>query len=246
MKKLDPSIGNDDTLHLLSTIFADLQPHVSETSAPADTLLGVLTHRALEAVPAAEHVAITRGGDGHFETVAPTSDYPVTVDAIQYELGSGPCVDAILNETIYLTGEVASDPRWPEFGRRAADRAGLSSMMSFRMFLEGDDRIAGLNFYSTKASAFSDRDRTVGLLLSTHGALALSAMQRGQTANHLAQALASNREIGVAMGILMSTHKIARQQAFDLLRIASQHTHRKLADIARDVADTGTLDLPPV
>jgi hypothetical protein len=42
----------------------------------------------------------------------------------------------------------------------------------------------------------------------------------------------------------MSQHKITRQQAFDLLRISSQHTHRRLADIAVDVADTGTLELP--
>jgi hypothetical protein len=29
-----------------------------------------------------------------------------------------------------------------------------------------------------------------------------------------------------------------------MLRVASQHTHRKLADIALDVIDTGDLDYP--
>lgn len=42
----------------------------------------------------------------------------------------------------------------------------------------------------------------------------------------------------------MTQHKISREQAFDLLRLASQHTHRKLAEIAYDVADTGALPLP--
>jgi AmiR/NasT family two-component response regulator len=42
----------------------------------------------------------------------------------------------------------------------------------------------------------------------------------------------------------MSQHKITREQAFNLLRITSQHTHRKLSQIAADVADTGTLELP--
>ena len=42
----------------------------------------------------------------------------------------------------------------------------------------------------------------------------------------------------------MHQHKITQQQAFDLLRIASQHTHRKLVDIATEVAETGTLELP--
>ena len=57
-------------------------------------------------------------------------------------------------------------------------------------------------------------------------------------------ALKSSREIGIAMGVVMASNKVTRDQAFDLLRIVSQRTHRKLADIAVDVADTGTLDLP--
>ena len=42
----------------------------------------------------------------------------------------------------------------------------------------------------------------------------------------------------------MNQHKITRGQAFDLLRIASQHGHRKLVQIATEVADTGILNLP--
>ena len=63
--------------------------------------------------------------------------------------------------------------------------------------------------------------------------------------DHLTNALASNRKIGAAIGILMATHKITEQQAFDALRLASQHSHRKLHDIAFEVVDTGQLALPP-
>ena len=38
-------------------------------------------------------------------------------------------------------------------------------------------------------------------------------------------------DIGVAMGVLMTQYKITRSQAFDLLRVASQNTNRKLVDI---------------
>jgi AmiR/NasT family two-component response regulator len=47
------------------------------------------------------------------------------------------------------------------------------------------------------------------------------------------------------MGIVMNASKVTRDQAFDLLRIASQHTHRKLADVATDVAETGQLPKLP-
>lgn len=234
---------SDQTLQHLAEAFTSLEPHLLEPG-PADDVLQTITSRGLRVVPGAEHSAITRGRPGNFKTVAATSDVPLKVDSIQYELGYGPCVDAIVDNTTYVSGDLASEQRWPGFGKRAADEFGVVSMLSFRMFLEDDDLIAGLNLYSSKPDAFDENAQTVGLLLATHGALALSALRRGETAAHLARALTSNREIGVAMGVLMSQHKISRDQAFDLLRITSQHTHRKLSDVAADVADTGTLELP--
>jgi AmiR/NasT family two-component response regulator len=56
-------------------------------------------------------------------------------------------------------------------------------------------------------------------------------------------ALQSNRDIGAALGVLMARMLVTREQAFDLMRIASQRTNRKLRDIAADVLDTGTLAL---
>ena len=48
------------------------------------------------------------------------------------------------------------------------------------------------------------------------------------------------------MGILMGQHRITRDEAFSMLRVASQHSARKLSDLATEVADTGTLSLPPI
>ena len=60
-------------------------------------------------------------------------------------------------------------------------------------------------------------------------------------AANLQVALASNRRIGTAIGILMAHQRITDAAAFELLREASQRTHRKLRDIAEDVVLTGTL-----
>jgi hypothetical protein len=59
---------------------------------------------------------------------------------------------------------------------------------------------------------------------------------------NLERALVSNREIGVAIGILMDTHKCRQEQAFDMLRGVSQNSHRKLAAVAQDVMLTGVLE----
>lgn len=65
-----------------------------------------------------------------------------------------------------------------------------------------------------------------------------------ERSTNLTKALVSNREIGMAMGVLMNKLKVPRESAFELLTISSQHSNRKLIDIARDVVDTGSIDLP--
>jgi len=55
-------------------------------------------------------------------------------------------------------------------------------------------------------------------------------------------ALASRQVIGRAEGILMQRELISADQAFDLLRRASQNLNTKLREVAQYVVDTG--DLP--
>jgi hypothetical protein len=54
-------------------------------------------------------------------------------------------------------------------------------------------------------------------------------------------ALGSNRDIGTAIGILMNAHLVTQEQAFGMLRTASQHSHRKLREVANEVIFTGSI-----
>ena len=83
----------------------------------------------------------------------------------------------------------------------------------------------------------------MGLVLSSHGSLVVTAMLARDRASNLVRALESNREVGVAMGILMHRHRLDREQAFAVLRVASQDSNRKLAEVASEVADTGVLEI---
>jgi hypothetical protein len=67
---------------------------------------------------------------------------------------------------------------------------------------------------------------------------AQAVIDQAQIAN-LKIALNTARRIGAALGIIMSTYKVPEEKAFATLRIASQHTHRKLRDVAEDVLLTG-------
>lgn len=58
---------------------------------------------------------------------------------------------------------------------------------------------------------------------------------------HLKRALAHSRDIGAAVGVLMSRHMVTQDEAFQLLRRASQDQNRKLHNMAQDVIQTGEL-----
>ena len=223
--------------------FREIGEHL-RTMAHHDPLAAV-AHTAVELIDGAEWASITRYADGEFSTVALTDDRARQADQIQYAMGSGPCLDAIIEDAVYRPGDVAQCERWPEFGRRVSQEVGVSSMLSYRLLEDSDDdAIDGLNIYSREKEAFGDDNVLVGLMIATHGALAAQSIATSRKVEHLQQALLSNREIGTAMGVLMSRHQVTREQAFDLLRMASQHTNRKLRDIAVDVAETGELPLP--
>jgi AmiR/NasT family two-component response regulator len=59
----------------------------------------------------------------------------------------------------------------------------------------------------------------------------------------LETALESNRQIGIAVGVIMATHRLTPERSFEMLRLASMNHNRKLRDIAESVVMTGTLDL---
>lgn len=227
----------------IADAFAEIGHRVSAVTNAS--IFQAIVEVAVGRVPGAAAASITQAKGQKFVTVAATSELARSADEIQYELRTGPCIDAIVEQTIYRPRDLRSDRRWPEFGQRAS-RLGIRSMLSYRMNVD-HGTIGGLNLYSGQVDAFDDMAAAIGLLLATHGAVAASAVAHLNQAEQLTVALATNRQIGEAMGILMATHRVTENQAFDLLRIASQNTNRKLREVAAEVIETGALDVlsPP-
>jgi GAF domain-containing protein len=221
--------------------FAALAREFARQPTLAATLEAIVIHTVTTIEPA-EHAAITthRPG-GKFQTIATTGDLPLRVDEIQYQTQQGPCLQALTDHHVLRSDDLATDPRWPVFGRLATDQTEVVSMMSHRLLLEEDNTLGALNMYSRKPAAFAPLELSVLDELATHAGIAMTLAASRDRNEHLHRALESNRTIGVAIGILMTRKLTTRQQAFDLLRIASQHSHIKLHDLAEYVIDTGTL-----
>ncbi|HUZ19807.1 MAG TPA: GAF and ANTAR domain-containing protein [Acidimicrobiales bacterium] len=186
------------------------------------------------------------------EITTPVFSDPIAleVDSVQYETGEGPCLDAIWQATTVYAEDLADDQRWPRFGPRAA-RLGMRSLLSFRLFANGT--LGGLNLYARLPRAYGAADRTKALIFAAHAGMALAAAEaREDVANaletelkrvdNLRGALASRELIGQAEGILIERERITADQAFGMLRRASQHLNVKLREVAQHIVDTG--DVP--
>ncbi len=224
----------------LAEAFADIarRLHVESSPKKVHERIG---QAAVHTVGGCDHAAISLVYRHRaIDTVGATDDIPHQVDAIQYEVGQGPCLNAIAEHEVFLIDDLAIDERWPRFSRRAAEETGVRSMLSFRLFLE-EDVLGALNLYSRKVQAFDEQGYAVGTVLATHAAIAMRGAQERDRGDQLEQALASNREIGMAMGLLMARGLMTEDQAFAVLRRASQHLNRKLHEVAAELIETGQL-----
>ena len=143
---------------LLSETANDLDEVVQRVSRCApNRSVDEITAAAVRLLRPAGWASVTLLDRGHFQTLAPTGDLASRTDDLQYAIGSGPCVDAALEGAVYVTGDLARDERWPEFGSRAAAELGVHSMLAYRLSLpEEMGAIAGLNIYSRAREGFDD------------------------------------------------------------------------------------------
>ena len=214
------------------------------TTAEGSPALDDLVNLAVERVHPARWASLTVLRGKSFRTEATSDDRATEADILQYDMGFGPCVDAVRDDSVYVSGDVGSDQRWLAWGVRVRDELGVRSVLSQRLRLSSDAGvIAGLNIYSETADAFDERARATGLVFATHGGLLMNTILADDRVRNLRRALESNRQIGVAIGVLMHEHRLTQAQAFDVLRASSQDSNRKLADIAIEVVDTGTLSI---
>lgn len=226
----------------------DLAEALREVTRQVDTREGDpmdrLAAAALDALPTARAVSLTVLEQGRFSTRAATDRVAEAADDLQYALGRGPCVDAALEDTTNVSNDLATDDQWGAWGPRVSADLGVPSVLAHRLVLPGEQHaIASLNVYGSQVGAFDEEARHRGVVLATHGSLLIAAVMAQDVASRLAASLQSNREVGVAMGMLMQRHGLTRDQAFDLLRLESQESSRSVAEVAESVAASGDLAL---
>ncbi|KUN30317.1 antitermination regulator [Streptomyces antibioticus] len=199
-----------------------------------------ITASATELVEGCDAAGILILHGTQVESLAPTDPFVTDSDVLQQEMGEGPCFDAARTaqgDRVFRIADLTTEhQRWPAYAPRAA-ALGVGSMMGFLLFTDDED-LGALNLYSRKPGAFTSDSETAGWLLASHAAVALSS---ARTHAQMEEAVATRHVIGEAMGIIMGTHHLTEEEAFDVLRRYSQESNTKLRDVARRVCEQGTL-----
>lgn len=170
------------------------------------------------------------------ETGAASHEVVRAGDQAQYELGEGPCLQALVDGKSYRTDDTVGDERWPRWGERAQG-LGLRSTLGVQLWHDGTI-LGALNLYSAEVGHFDDDDLQVTEVYAAHAAVALG---RSRKESHLRRAIDSRHLVGMAQGILMERFGLDQQRAFAVLRRYSQHHNIKIRIVAEQLVATREL-----
>src|SRR4051794_275909 len=189
---------------------------------------------AVRAVPGTDGASVTTFAEGRPSAIA-SDEWSKAFDELQYVEQEGPCLDAYRTGNTFRVRDLAAEGRWPSYAPRAVEQ-GARGMMSIPMSAHGNV-IGALNLYARKPDAFGSDSAAIAQIVAGHAGLAshVAAAFFGhrELADQMREAMTSRAVIEQAKGILMSTRKIGADQAFDDLVAISQHSHRKLREVAQ-------------
>lgn len=219
---------------------ADLTAQLTGLILSEETVSGLLdlivdvAVSGIEGVSGASVSLLVREG-AKMETTSASSEIIRDIDQAQYRDLAGPCVQAILTgEEVTVSIPVAE---WAAFSDGAVG-AGVTAVWSLPLRVR--ERTTGaLNLYSTGGQPWQDHEVRASRGLARQAAVVLTnaaTLMTAQLANQqLESALESRDLIGQAKGILMARESISGEEAFDILRRASQRSNRKLRDVATEI-----------
>lgn len=226
-------------------------PHDTETAAFAELAKLAISARPLTEIlqrtteltravlgpPVEVSVTLVDGEDA--TTPAATVEWAVRLDEAQYRRGWGPCLDSARSGHPILVADTSAEPRWPEF-TDAARAAGVASSLSVPLPVQRHV-IGALNVYARERETFRDGRVEMAEQFASYAAVAIGNtalyLTSAKLAAQMQEAIASRAVIEQAKGILMALHRCDEDQAFGHLVSASQRSHKKLRDVARELVD---------
>ena len=199
-----------------------------------ESVLELAVGLAGDAVPGADAATVTVRREGSFDTSHCSDEAVRALDQAQYDTKDGPCVEALEQGTVVHAADGLD--RWPALAEKAR-QVGVRRVLSTPLLANGEV-VGSLNLYA-RERRFDEPARRASTLFAASvasafdNALAYAAAMKLNL--NLREAIDTREIIGAAKGILMARQNCTSDEAFDILRRASQRTNRKLRDIAAEL-----------
>lgn len=217
----------------------DLTELLLETETLEDFLEAVAV-RALARTPTAGGCGITLNRQGRPMTVASAGESALQLDEKQYGLDDGPCLQALRQGEEVSVTDMLDEQRW---GSYPSDAVTYGARSSFSLPIAAHTDTAGaLNLYSPKCDGFAEADLGLLRTLAAQATGAIALAQRiadvKEFAEDMQTGLRHRTVIDQALGIVMGQRHCDAEQAFAVLRGASQNRNIKLRELCTELVTT--------
>ena len=167
-------------------------------------------------------------------TVTTTDRSAWEADQVEFDVADGPCVEVLFKDVAFDGIDLRTERRWPAWAA-VANLLGFRSAAAVGAEAEPGQRLV-LNCYSARGALLDhtvvERAQQFVDELAFTVPIALRLAQQSTEISQLQQALASRSTIDQALGVLMAQNRCTRDEAFGILRRASQNRNIKLRDVA--------------
>lgn len=176
---------------------------------------------------------------GRRTSTGTTDRVAAAADALQYELGEGPCLSAWATVAVQRIDDTATETRWGTWCA-AVQGLGVRSALSAPMVFHGEC-LGALKVYSTAVEQFGTADEHRLVLLGGAAATLLSVAQDRDAPQRLSAglstALAGRRAVEAATGMLMERFGLDHGTARRRLMAVSHQRHTPLVELAGQVLE---------
>jgi ANTAR domain len=207
-----------------------------------ETTLQRVVELAVETIEGCDYAGVSMRHGRKVDTPAATDALVHQLDNWQYELGEGPCIDAVFIDEMYVIKDMNTEDRWPHWAPKAVS-LGIQSVLSIRLATPRS-LVGGLNLYSKALYAYGEDQVITAGIYAAHASNAIAANSKVE---QLGTGMQSRHMIGLAQGLLMQRYGLSEEQAFRFLSRISQDGNVKLRDVAASVieqAKSGSGRLP--
>ncbi|AUI51816.1 GAF and ANTAR domain-containing protein [Arthrobacter crystallopoietes] len=145
-------------------------------------------------------------------------------DALQYQLGQGPCLTAWAAEETVIIQDVATEPRWPQWSAAVASLP-IRSVISTALISQ-NECIGALKVYAALPSAYTDATARMLERFAAPAATLLAHVQASELPHRISRSLQTSLHsrdlVNRACGVLMERHGIGDDEALQALMLQAR------------------------